>query len=57
VAIIDYSGEGGFFERRHSTPPETIRSEMEAAGYQLEKDVDFLTRQSFLIFSPTAQGG
>jgi ubiquinone/menaquinone biosynthesis C-methylase UbiE len=57
VAIIDYSGEGGFFERRHSTPAETIQSEMEAAGYQLEKNVGFLERQSFLIFSPTARGG
>jgi predicted methyltransferase len=57
VAIIDYSGEGGWFERRHSTPPETIQSEMEAAGYQLEKNVGFLERQSFLIFSPTALGG
>jgi ubiquinone/menaquinone biosynthesis C-methylase UbiE len=57
VAIIDYSGEGGFFERRHSTPPETIQSEMEAAGYELDKNVGFLERQSFLIFRPTAQGG
>jgi ubiquinone/menaquinone biosynthesis C-methylase UbiE len=58
VAIIDYSGEGGFFERRHSTPPDDIRSEMEQAGYRLEKDAgDFLERQSFLIFSPEAEGG
>jgi predicted methyltransferase len=57
VAIIDYSGEGGFFERRHSTPPETIQSEMEAAGYELDKNAGFLERQSFLIFRPTAQGG
>lgn len=57
VAILDYSGEGGFFERRHSTPPETIRNEMREAGYRLEEDVDFLTRQSFLIFSPAPQDG
>lgn len=57
VAIIDYAGEGGFFERRHSTDPELIRSEMEQAGYRLEKDVGFLSRQSFLIFSAAAPGG
>lgn len=52
VAIIDYSGEGGFFERRHATPPGVVQREMEQAGYALEKDAGFLERQSFLIFRP-----
>jgi cyclopropane fatty-acyl-phospholipid synthase-like methyltransferase len=34
----------------HYTDASTIRSQMEAAGYQLAKQLDFLERQSFLIF-------
>ncbi len=57
VAIIDYSGEGNFFEKRHSTPPEVVKREMEQAGYVLDEDAGgFLDRQSFLIFSPATGG-
>ena len=49
VAIIDYRPEG-FFQKRHATPAETIRSEMEAAGYALASEFDYLERQSFQIF-------
>ena len=48
IAIIDYKPEGFF--QRHSAPPETIRSEMESAGYALETVFDYLERQSFQVF-------
>lgn len=50
VAILDLAGKGwfdGIFG--HWTPAETIRAEMEAAGYRLEEELP-LPRQSFLIF-------
>jgi len=49
VAIIDYRPEG-FFQRRHSTSPAMIRAEMEAAGYSLAAEFDYLERQSFQVF-------
>jgi len=51
VAIIDLSGAGWFsWLFGHSTAPDTIRTEMEAAGYRLEQQHDFLDEQSFLVF-------
>ena len=52
IAVID-------FDRRawlegllsHYTPNEFIKREMEQAGYSLQQELDFLDRQSFLIFS------
>jgi len=52
VAIID-------FDRRawiegllsHYTPTEVIKREMEQSGYALQQNLDFLDRQSFLIFA------
>ena len=35
----------------HYTPSETIKREMEQAGYALQQQLDFLDQQSFLIFS------
>ena len=35
----------------HYTPSETIKREMEQASYTLQQQLDFLDRQSFLIFS------
>ncbi|HEY7000090.1 MAG TPA: class I SAM-dependent methyltransferase [Candidatus Binatia bacterium] len=35
----------------HYTPSETIKREMEQSGYTLQQQLDFLDRQSFLIFS------
>ena len=35
----------------HYTPSETIKREMEQAGYALQQQLDFLDRQSFLIFT------
>jgi ubiquinone/menaquinone biosynthesis C-methylase UbiE len=37
---------------RHYIPSEFIKREMEQAGYVLQQDLDFLDRQSFLIFVP-----
>ncbi len=53
VAIIDHKPEG-WFQRifPHSSRSETIRSEMEVAGYRLQRDYDYLPKQSFLVFVP-----
>ncbi len=54
VAIVDYEREkGGLFVRwlGHATSPETIRREMEAAGYRELAAHDWLERQSFLVFA------
>lgn len=52
VAIID-SKRVGLFHRLfgHWTASTRIRSEMEAAGYRLEREYDFLPSQNFLVFS------
>jgi len=55
VAIIDYKPEG-FFQKRHATPVETIRSEMVEAGFALVRELDYLERQNFLIFEPVEFG-
>ncbi len=52
VAIIDMNGTGWFsWLFGHSTAPDTIRSEMEAAGYRLEQQHDFLSQQGFFVFA------
>jgi ubiquinone/menaquinone biosynthesis C-methylase UbiE len=53
IAIIDHKPEG-WLQRLfpHSSASETIRSEMEAAGYALQSAHDFLPKQSFLVFAP-----
>jgi len=53
IAIIDYRKAKGFSFHKmcgHYVPKEKIMKEMEKAGYQLEKDWDFLPKQSFMIF-------
>jgi ubiquinone/menaquinone biosynthesis C-methylase UbiE len=52
VAIIDFS-PGGWLNRifGHATEADVIRSEMGAAGYRLERELDFLPRQHFMIFA------
>jgi ubiquinone/menaquinone biosynthesis C-methylase UbiE len=53
IAIIEYRRAKGFSFHKmfgHYVPQEKIMKEMEAAGYQLEKDLDFLPEQSFTIF-------
>ncbi|MBI3782366.1 MAG: methyltransferase domain-containing protein [Deltaproteobacteria bacterium] len=52
LAVIDLKSHGilaGWLG--HSTAPETIRQELEAAGYRYERSFDFLPKQHFLIFA------
>ena len=46
--------EAGWFARTfgHATPREEIVAALEAAGFRLAHDHDFLARQSFLEFTP-----
>jgi ubiquinone/menaquinone biosynthesis C-methylase UbiE len=53
IAIIEYRGGKRFSFHRlfgHYVPQERIIREMEEAGYQVEKTVDFLPEQSFAVF-------
>jgi arsenite methyltransferase len=53
IAVIDFDRRGWFSGLwRHYTPSEFIKREMEQAGYKLQKEFNFLDRQSFLIFAP-----
>jgi ubiquinone/menaquinone biosynthesis C-methylase UbiE len=55
VAIIDYNGKGWFGRLfGHATSADTIRSEMNAAGYRPAQQYDFLAEQSFMIFTPAS---
>jgi len=59
IAVIEFDRRGwldGLWQ--HYTPSEFIKREMEQAGYRLQREFNFLDRQSFLIFVPTqpAQG-
>lgn len=52
VAIIEFDGRGWFQKLfGHYTPAELIKQEMKAAGYRLTQEFDFLSKQSFLVFS------
>lgn len=58
IAIIDLNGNSWFAKLfGHWTPKDTIRSEMGAAGYQLNSDFDFLSRQNFQVFVLNRRGG
>ena len=51
IAVIDLAGKSWIFRiLGHWTAKETSRREMEAAGYALTKDFDFLARQTFQVF-------
>jgi arsenite methyltransferase len=53
IAIIDYREENFWASLfGHTTPKETVRRELEAAGYRLIHDFDFLPDQHFQIFVP-----
>jgi ubiquinone/menaquinone biosynthesis C-methylase UbiE len=56
IAIVDFNGKhwSATFVG-HTTPVELIKKEMEEAGYRLEREFDFLDRQSFLVFSKSTQ--
>ena len=51
VAIIDFEGKT-WFQRLfgHITPAVEVRKDMEAAGYRLVQDFDFLPKQNYQIF-------
>jgi predicted methyltransferase len=51
VAIIDYAPSGFAWLFGHSSGKETVRLEMEAAGYRVEREFDFLPKQHFQVFS------
>jgi len=51
VAIIDFRDAGLAGMIGHATPEQLIRKEMGEAGYRLEREYEFLERQSFLVFS------
>jgi SAM-dependent methyltransferase len=57
VAIIDYDGRKGGFVRvmGHTTPRETLLREMNEAGYEVSEELDFIDRQSFVIFRPASR--
>lgn len=54
VAIVDYDGRKGLFVRivGHYTEKEALLEDMRQAGYRVEKDHDFIDRQSFVVFAP-----
>jgi ubiquinone/menaquinone biosynthesis C-methylase UbiE len=51
IAIIEFN-RNAWLPGGHYTPSEVIKKEMEQAGYALQREFDFLDRQSFLIFAP-----
>lgn len=55
VVVIDYAPDGGWSFVSlfgHTTSPQTIRTEMDHAGYRLVEDRDFLQpRQSYQVFA------
>jgi len=56
IAIVDFNGKhwSATFVS-HYTPVELMKKEMDEAGYRLERELDFLDRQSFMIFSKKAR--
>ena len=54
VAIVDFDGRKGWFVRfmEHYTAKDVLLAELAEAGYRVEKDHDFLDRQSFVVFVP-----
>ncbi|MBW2267951.1 MAG: methyltransferase domain-containing protein [Deltaproteobacteria bacterium] len=54
VAVIDFDGRKGLFVTwtGHYTERETLLGDMSSAGYRVAQDLDFLDRQSFIIFAP-----
>ncbi len=56
VAIVEYEpAKAGWFPRvfHHATQRDEIVAALEAAGYRLVADHDFLAKQSFVIFEPS----
>jgi len=55
LVIIEYDGRGGSFSfhnrHQHFIPKDTLMMEMKQAGYSVYRSFDFLSEQSFTIFS------
>lgn len=52
IVIIDFNSRQWFdIFGAHYTPGDLIKSEMEKAGYTLQREFDLLPRQHFLVFS------
>jgi ubiquinone/menaquinone biosynthesis C-methylase UbiE len=51
IAIVDFDGRHWTAFFGHTTPVEVIKKEMQEAGYRLERELDFLDRQAFLVYS------
>jgi ubiquinone/menaquinone biosynthesis C-methylase UbiE len=51
IAVVEFNEKGWFQSLGHYSAAEVIKKEMKEAGYQLQREFDFLPRQSFLIFS------
>ena len=55
IVIIEYDGRGGFFSfhrfHRHFVPQHVLLEEMKQAGYVIQKSYDFLSEQSFTLFT------
>ncbi len=55
LAIIEYDGRGGFFSfqrlHRHFVPLNVLKDELKQAGFVVQNSNDFLSEQSFTIFS------
>jgi ubiquinone/menaquinone biosynthesis C-methylase UbiE len=55
VAVVEFNREGWLQKLfGHATESAVIRSELEAAGYRLEAEYDYLPKQHFLVFSAAA---
>jgi len=54
VAVLDFDGRKGWFVQLmgHYTPREVLLSEMRDAGYEVEKEFDFIDRQALILFRP-----
>ena len=56
IVIIEYDGRGGFFSfqrlHHHYVPQNVLLEELKQAGYSIQKSYDFLSEQSFTIFTP-----
>lgn len=55
LVIIEFDGRGGLFSfqrrHRHYIPDDVLVEETKQAGYVLQNRFDFLSEQSFMIFS------
>jgi predicted methyltransferase len=53
IAVIDYDGRGGLLARwfGHATDTAVMRRELETAGFRVDAEPGFLSRQAFVVAS------